>query len=98
MNIPYYGNIINWERATWDVTYMTKYNSSYAEVCKDLKLEMHLIVLKQKLDLNSGNILCKAQKGWLNVIKDQENQNRVMTVMEKENCVHGKYIFDFFLS
>ena len=86
----FYGNIINWSDALWDVSHMTIYDSSHMEVCKKLESEMDLYVAKQELDMHSGNILCKAQKGRLNVITDQENQLRVMSAIKEKNCRLGK--------
>ena len=71
---------------------MTKYDSSHTEVCKESKSEMTFFIAKQKLEYNSGITLCKAQKASLNVIIDQENQNRVIEVMNGANCSHGKYV------
>ena len=52
---------------------------------------MDMYVATQKLDMNAGNILCKTQKGRMNVITDQENQLRVMSLMKDRNCQFGKY-------
>ena len=71
---------------------MTKYDSSYTEVCEESKSEMTIFIAKQELDYNSGIILCKAQKASLNVIIDQENQERVIERMNEANCLHGKNI------
>ena len=79
----FYGNIINWSKASWDATYMTKYDSSYSEVCKESKSEIIFFVAKQKLDLNSGTTVCNAIKGSLNVIIDQENQKSVIEAMNE---------------
>ena len=70
---------------------MTKYESNYTEVCKESKSERTLFVTKQKLGLNSGRTVCKANKGNLNVIIDQENQKRVLEVMNEANCQRGKF-------
>ena len=69
---------------------MTKYDSSHMEVCKESNLEMTFFVAKQKLDLNSGKIICESQKGSLNVIIDQENQKRVIETMNEANWQNGK--------
>ena len=75
---------------------MSEYDSNYAEdVCKEPESEMNLVIPKQRLDMNSGKILCEAQKGSLNVITNQENQNSVMSVMKNANCLLGNYIFEF---
>ena len=75
---------------------MSEYDSNYAEeVCKEPESEMNLVIPKQRLDMNSGKILCEAQKGSLNVITNQENQNSVMSVMKNANCLLGKYNFAF---
>ena len=71
---------------------MTKYDSRHAEVCKESKSEMNFFVAKQKLDINSGKIICESQKGSLNVIIDQENQKRVIETMNEANCQYGKNI------
>ena len=93
----FYGNIINWSKASWDATYMTKYDSSYSEVCKESKSEIIFFVAKQKLDLNSGTTVCNAIKGSLNVIIDQENQKSVIEAMNEANCEHGKFqLIDWF--
>ena len=68
---------------------MTKYDSSHTEVCKESKSEMDFFVTKQ-LDMNSGKIVCKANKGSPNIIKDQENQKRVIETMNEANCQLGK--------
>ena len=71
---------------------MTKYDSSHMEVCKESNSEMTFFVAKQKLDLNSGKIICESQKGSLNVIIDQENQKRVIEAMNEANCQSSKTI------
>ena len=68
---------------------MTKYDSSHAEVCKASKSEMNFFVTNKQLDMNSGKIVCKANKGSLNVIIDQENQKRVIETMNEANCQLG---------
>ena len=70
---------------------MTKYVSGYEEVCKELKSERIFFVAKQKLDFNSGRIVCEANKANMNVITDQENQRRVIEAMNGANCKHGKF-------
>lgn len=70
---------------------MTRYVSSHRKVCKKLESEMDMYVATQKLDMNAGNILCKTQKGRMNVITDQENQLRVMSLMKDRHCQFGKY-------
>ena len=74
---------------------MKTYNSNYTEVCKKSESEINLGITKQQLDIKSGKILCEAQNGSLNVITDQENQKSVMSLMDAENCLLGKYIFAF---
>ena len=69
---------------------MTKYDSSHMEVCKESSSEMTFFVAKQKLDINSGKIICESQKGSLHVIIDQENQKRVIETMNEANCQNGK--------
>ena len=70
---------------------MTKYDSNHSEVCKESKSEMTLFVARQKLDFNSGRIVCEANKANMNVITDQENQRRVIEAMNGANCKHGKF-------
>ena len=70
---------------------MTKYDSSYEEVCKELKTERVFFVAKQNLDFYSGRIVCEANKGNLNVIIDQEKQKRVIEAMDGANCQYGKF-------
>ena len=71
---------------------MTKYDSSHMEVCKESNSEMTFFVARQKLDINSGKITCKSNKGSLNIIIDQENQKRVIETMSEAHCQSGKNI------
>ena len=87
----FYGNIIDWSKASWDATYMTKYDSNYTEVCKESKSEMTFFVAEQKLDFDSGGRVCEASKGSLKVLIDQENQKRVIEAMKGENRQRGKF-------
>lgn len=76
--------------ASWDVSYMTKLVSNYSEICGQSEHKMQLFVFPDLINMTSSDILCKKLKGRSNIITNPENQNQVVSLMEKqENCHKG---------
>ena len=82
------GNIIDWTLASWDVSYMTKLVSNYSEICGQSEHQMQLFVYPDLMNMTSSDKLCKKLKERSNIITNSENQNHVVSFMEKEKDCH----------
>lgn len=70
---------------------MTTYESNHTEVCSRISGHVtELLVLKQLMNITSGDIFCHALKGKLNVITDSKNQDQVVSLMKAANCRQGR--------
>ena len=87
------GNIIDWTIASWDVSYMTKLVSNYSEICGQSEHEMQLFVFPYLTNMKSSDRLCKKLKGKSNIITNSENQNQVVSLMEKQGNCHKGWIY-----
>ena len=69
---------------------MTKLVSNYSEICGQSEHKMQLFVFPALMNKTSSDKLCKMLKGRSNIITNSENQNQVVSLMEKEeNCHKG---------
>ena len=87
------GNIIDWTIASWDVSYMTILVSTYSEICGQSEHEMQLFVFPYLTNMKSSDRLCKKLKGKSNIITNSENQNQVVSLMEKQGNCHKGWIY-----
>ena len=91
----FYGNIINWNNATWQVNDMEWYDTSYSEVCKK-HLSNELLKLPGKWKLETGMQVCMQFKGQVNTITNPDNENKIIEFVNKdEKCKNnGNIIFE----
>ena len=89
----FYGNIINWNNATWLIDNMEWYNTSYLEVCLNYEPN-EFLKLPGKWKLESGMNVCMQFKGQVNTITNKDNENQIISFINKdENCKRNGKIF-----
>ena len=67
-----YGDIINWNLATWEVSNMEEYQTNYSNICKPTALGV--ILVPGEFEFQTGERLCRQMRGQMNVISDEYNQ------------------------
>ena len=67
-----YGDIINWNLATWEASNMEEYQTNYSNICKPTALGV--ILVPGEFEFQTGERLCRQMRGQMNVISDEYNQ------------------------
>ena len=84
------GDILNWKAATWTITNMVEYElNDVTKLCKrqDFELVRMPNLWSQRRAIN----VCRRFKGSLNVIRNEDEQDQILSLMDENTCPSGTY-------
>ena len=80
------GNLVDWDKATFQLENMTTLNLSSREVC--VPLRPGHVILPERKNLTSYRNWCERMRGHASVVRDQETQDFLIETLKDyyETC------------
>ena len=89
------GDILNWKAATWTITNMVEYElNDVTKLCK--RQDFELVRMPNLWSQSRAINVCRRFKGSLKVIRNEEEQAQILSLMDLNTCHNGMYSVPLF--
>ena len=89
------GDILNWNTASWTITNMVEYElNDVTKLCK--RQDFELVRMPNLWSQSRAINVCRRFKGSLKVIRNEEEQAQILSLMDLNTCPNGMYSVPLF--